>query len=242
MNCPYNMSTNMSTICKSLPLVTHLMPNKIGFWLIWILFAVYAFIFAPPDRADTSALIQKLIAGDWQSINAYIVALFNLMGVFPCVYACLLASDGQGQKVPAWIFSGLSFVVGAFALLPYFALRESNPVFIGKKGWNVKILDSRLTGVAIAAIAIYFLVYGFSSGNWTDFVQQWQTSRFVHVTSLDFCMLSLMFPWLLSDDMQRRGMSNDRFFTFVAVIPLIGALIYLCLRSPLVESEAPVTV
>ncbi|MBD2189092.1 DUF2834 domain-containing protein [Pseudanabaena mucicola] len=214
------------------------MSNKLGFWLIWILFSVYAFVFAPPDRPDTFELIQKLIAGEWQSTNAYIVALFNLMGVFPCIYACILVSDGQGQKIPAWPFAALSFLLGAFALLPYFALREDNPTFVGKKSWNVKILDSRITGIALTAIAIYFLLYGFASGNLADFLQQWQTSRFIHVMTLDFCLLSLMFPWLLSDDMERRGMTDDRFFTTIAIVPLIGALIYLCLRSPLIESEA----
>ncbi|PZU97062.1 MAG: DUF2834 domain-containing protein [Pseudanabaena sp.] len=213
------------------------MINKLGFWLVWILFSVYAFVFAPPDRPETFDLIKKLIAGDWQGTNAYIVALFNLMGVFPCVYACILASDGRGQKVPAWIFSGLSFLVGAFALLPYFALRESNTSFAGKKNWNIKILDSSITGIVISAIAIYFLIYGFSSGDWGDFIQQWQTSRFIHVMSLDFCMLSLMFPWLLSDDMDRRGMTDDRFFSLIALVPLVGALLYLCLRSPLVEAS-----
>ena len=212
------------------------MSDKLGFWLIWILFAVYAFVFAPPDRPDTFLLIQKLIAGEWQSTNAYIVALFNLMGVFPLVYACMLASDGRGQKVPAWLFSAISFFLGAFALLPYFALREPNPTFVGKQSWVTKILDSRFTGIAISAIAIYFLVYGFTNGNWADFIQQWQTDRFIHVMSLDFCMLSLLFPWLLSDDMERRGMDDDRFFTFISLIPLIGALLYLCLRSPLIEN------
>ncbi|NUN65974.1 DUF2834 domain-containing protein [Pseudanabaena biceps] len=213
------------------------MIDKLGFWLVWVLFSVYAFVFAPPDRPDTFALIQKLIAGEWQGTNAYIVALFNLMGVFPCVYACVLASDGRGQKVPAWLFSGLSFAVGAFALLPYFALREPNPSFVGKKNWTIKILESRFTAIAISAIAVYFLVYGFSLGNWADFVQQWQTNRFIHVMSLDFCMLSLLFPWLLGDDMDRRGMTDDRFFSFIALVPLVGALIYLCLRSPLIENE-----
>jgi hypothetical protein len=36
--------------------------------------------------------------------------------------------------------------------------------------------------------------------------------------------------------MERRGMDDDRFFTFIALIPLVGALIYLCLRSPLIEN------
>ena len=217
------------------------MLKKLGFWLVWVLFLTYAFIFAPPDRPDTMALIQKLIAGDWQSTNAYIVALFNLMGIFPMIYACILASDGRGQKAPAWLFATLSFFVGAFALLPYLGLRDPNPTFMGRKNWVIKVLDSRFTGIAIAAIAIYFLVYGFSSGNWADFVQQWQTSRFIHVMSLDFCMLSLMFPWLLSDDMKRRGMDGDRssalLFPLIAIVPLGGALIYLCWRSPLIEND-----
>ncbi|MCA6575646.1 MAG: DUF2834 domain-containing protein [Pseudanabaena sp.] len=213
------------------------MSNKLGFWLIWILFSVYAFIFAPPDRPDTLQLILKLSTGDWQSTNALIVALFNLMGVFPFIYACMLVSDGRGQKVPAWLFASLSFLVGAFALLPYFALREPNPTFIGKKNRLISALESRWTGIGLTAIAFYFLVYGFANGNWADFVQQWQTSRFIHVMTLDFCMLSLLFPWLLSDDMERRGMTDDRFFTFISLVPLVGALIYLCLRSPLIESE-----
>lgn len=210
--------------------------SRLGFWVIWVLFGIYAFIFAPPDRPETLTMIQKLIAGEWSSINGYIVAIFNLMGIFPLVYACILASDGRGQKVPAWIFSALSFLVGAFALLPYFALRQPNPSFTGEKSWYVKILDARITAIAATAIAIYFLLYGFNNGNWSDFIQQWQTNRFIHVMSLDFCLLSLLFPWLLSDDMERRGMINDgnvQFFTIIALIPLIGALIYLCLRSPL---------
>jgi hypothetical protein len=183
-------------------------------------------------------LIQKLVLGDWQDINAYIVALFNLMGVFPLVYASILASDGRGQKIPAWLFAASSFAVGAFALLPYMALREPNPEFVGQKGRLLKFWDSPWLGVAISAIAGYFIYYGFDHGDWADFVRQWQTNRFINVMSLDFCMLSLLFPWLLSDDMERRGMTDDRyakFFTTVALIPLVGALIYLCWRSPLIE-------
>jgi hypothetical protein len=41
--------------------------------------------------------------------------------------------------------------------------------------------------------------------------------------------------------MDRRGMTDDRFFSFIALIPLVGALIYLCLRSPLIESDVEQT-
>ncbi|HCF26169.1 MAG TPA: DUF2834 domain-containing protein, partial [Cyanobacteria bacterium UBA11049] len=104
-------------------------------------------------------------------------SLFNIMGVWPLIYSCLLFIDGRGQKVPAWPFATLSFGVGAFALLPYLALREPNPKFRGTKNIFLKVLDSRLTGVALSIGALALVVYGLN-GDWGDFVQQWQTSRF----------------------------------------------------------------
>jgi hypothetical protein len=49
--------------------------------------------------------------------------------------------------------------------------------------------------------------------------------------SLDFVMLSLLFPTLLGDDMTRRGWQNHQLF-WLFTIPLFGALIYLCVRPP----------
>jgi len=109
------------------------MMPKIGFWLLWLGFITYAFIFAPPDRVDTITLITNLSTGKLEGINPLIVALFNIMGIWPMIYSCVLFSDGRGQKIPAWVFALLSFAVGAFALLPYLALRQPNPHFYGKK-------------------------------------------------------------------------------------------------------------
>jgi len=204
--------------------------DKLGFWLVWAMFVIYAFGFAPPDRPDTFDLIKRLIAGDIAGINPAIVALFNLMGVLPCAYACILCTDGRGQKVPAWLFALGAFFVGAFALLPYFALRQDNPQFVGEKGWAVKILDSRLTGLVFAIMGIFLVLYGLRFGNWADFAEQWRTSRFIHVMSLDFCLLTALFPWLLKDDMQRRGWTSDSAFMSVSAFPVLGPLVYLCVR------------
>jgi len=40
----------------------------------------------------------------------------------------------------------------------------------------------------------------------------------------------------LGDDMARRGLSDDRIFWAVSLVPLLGPLVYLCLRPPLPES------
>jgi hypothetical protein len=108
---------------------------------------------------------------------------------------------------------------------------------VGKKNIFLKLLDSRITGVLLtlgAAILVGFAL----QGDWGDFIQQWQTSRFIHVMSLDFCMLSLLFPALLGDDMVRRGWKDNQLFWLFALIPLFGPLIYLSVRPPLAEVDA----
>ncbi|MBO3461979.1 DUF2834 domain-containing protein [Aetokthonos hydrillicola Thurmond2011] len=216
------------------------MVRKIAFGAFWLGFLTYAFIFAPPDQPDTLELIKNLSIGQWQGINPIIVALFNIMGVWPAIYSCVLFIDGRGQKIRAWVFATASFAVGAFALLPYLALREPNQKFVGNKNAFIKVLDSRLTGIALTIAASLIVIYGFSGGNWTDFVHQWQTSRFIHVMSLDFCLLCLLFPTLLKDDMARRDVKNPQLFWLISLVPLFGPLLYLCVRPPLQEvGESP---
>jgi len=55
--------------------------------------------------------------------------------------------------------------------------------------------------------------------------------------SLDFCMLCLLFPALLADDMARRGMQNVAAFWAVTLVPLFGPLAYLCTRKRLPETN-----
>lgn len=213
------------------------MVRKIGFIALWLGFATYAFLLAPPDQPDTFELIKNLSTGQWQGINPIVISLFNIMGVWPMIYSCLMFIDGRGQKIPAWPFATFSFGVGAFALLPYLALREPNPKFVGTKNTFLKLLDSRLTGVALTVGTIVLVAYGLINGNWGNFVYQWQTSRFVNVMSLDFCLLCLSFPALLGDDMARRNLQNSQLFWITALIPLFGPLIYLCVRPPLTANN-----
>ena len=209
------------------------MQRKIIFGLIWVSFISYAFLLAPSASPDTLDLIINLSAGNWQEINPLVVSLFNLMGILPAIYACLLLFDGRSQKIPAGIFVFGSFIFGAFALLPYLALRESNTVWDGDKNLLLKILESPMTGLILTLGAIALLGLGIIYGDWGDFVVQWQTNQFIHVMSLDFCLLSLLFPTLVKDDSLRRGIKNPEIFWVISFIPLFGTLIYLCLRSPL---------
>ncbi|PIG90682.1 DUF2834 domain-containing protein [Gloeocapsopsis sp. IPPAS B-1203] len=213
------------------------MIRKIGFATTWVGLAIYAFFLAPPNQPDTFELIKNLSIGEIDGINPLIVALFYIMGVWPMIYSCLLFFDGRTQKIPAFPFAALSFGVGAFALLPYLALREPSTTFPGQKNAFLKLLDSRWTGIILMTAAVLLVAYGFSKGDWGDYVYQWRTSRFIHVMSLDFCLLCLLFPALLRDDMTRRGLDSSLLYWMTALIPLFGPLIYLCLRPPLAEER-----
>lgn len=217
------------------------MSRKIGFWLLWVGIIVYAFFLAPPNQPDTFELIKNLSTGKWDGINPLIIALFNIMGIWPFIYSCLLFIDGREQKTPVWPFAAGSFGVGAFALLPYLALRQPNQEFRGSKSLFLKLLDSHWLGVALTLGTLFLLGFGLLKGDWGDFIQQWQTNRFIHVMSLDFCLLCLLFPALLGDDMARRGLKNSPLFWVVALLPLVGPLLYLCIRPPLPNSRQEVT-
>lgn len=209
--------------------------KTIFFFAIWLAFTGYAFLFAPPQQPDTFPLITNLINGDWQGINPLIIALFNLMGVLPLMYASFLFIDGRQQKLWAFPFAIFSMGVGAFAILPYLALRQPCPYFIGEKNWLIQIVDSRFYGFILTLIAIALIIFGCVYGDWGDFFQQWQTSRFIHVMSLDFCLLCLLFSPLLEDDIARREIKNETLYRTLAFIPLLGILIYLCFRPPIAK-------
>lgn len=202
-------------------------------WVVWLGLVGYAFLGAPPDQPETLELIQRLIRFQVDGINPLIVALFNLMGVWPGIYAGVLLTDGRGQKIPAWPFVAGSFALGAFALLPYLALRRPYREWSGSESWLLRVWNSRILGAIWLVLTVGFLGYGLSQGSWSDWWQAFQTNRFIHVMSCDFVLLCLLFPLGLWDDMVRRRVHLTPWFALVSLVPMVGAAIYLTLRPPL---------
>jgi hypothetical protein len=212
------------------------MARKSLFGLLWLGFIGYAIFLAPPDQPDTLTLIQNLSTGQWSQINPWIVALFNAMGIWPLLYCGLLFADGDGQRLRAWPFALASTAVGAFAILPYLVLRIPHQDWSGKPTIGLRFWDSCWLGAIALVGTVACLGFGVIQGNGSDFVQQWQTSRFIHVMSLDFCLLSLLFPTLVPDDLARRGQPDARGLKLISFVPLIGPCFYLLRRAPLIPS------
>jgi hypothetical protein len=204
------------------------------FTLLWLGCVAYVFILSPPQQPDTFDLIFRLSTGAWDGLNPAIIALFNAMGLWPLAYACVALRDGQGQRWPAWPFVAASFAVGAFAILPYLALRQRNPMGAAPETPLLRLVDARWLGVLLAVGSGVLLGWGWLQGDWIDFWQQWQTDRFIHVMTLDFCLLWLLFPTLVPDDMARRHWHQSWVYAVLA-LPLVGACLYVILRPRLAE-------
>jgi hypothetical protein len=198
---------------------------------LWLALTIYAIAssFTKTQQGDFE-LIFQLSTGQLAEINPIIIAIFYIMGIFPIIYAAFILFDSN-QKISPYPFSAVSFGLGAFALLPYLALRQTDITWNKSKNWLLKILDARLTAIASSAALITLMIWGLTQGNWSDYVAQWQTSQFIHVMSIDFCLLSLLFPAILGDDIKRREVAG--WLKAIAFIPLFGALIYWCLRPQL---------
>jgi len=199
----------------------------------------YTLWLAPLDRPYTWDVARKLLTLQWGDLNAYLIAIFSLMGVWPMIYACLMFVDGRMQNFRSWpYFVGPNFT-GVICLLPYLLFRRRNQEFWGRKDKWLRILERRSTAFTLLIGTVFLLAYAILFGDWENYVTQFQTRNFVHLISLDFCLMCLIFPItsLFDDDLARRGMQNPSVFWAVALLPLFGPLLYLCFRPQLLERQ-----
>lgn len=135
LTSPWNQNTMHSLTAKSSDEVSSQVsteseknPLKIAFAAVWISLVVYVFgNIAPPDVSPTftSEMIQKILTSPYDgTVNPIFVAIFNLLGVYPALFASFLLPGAKKQPVPAWPFVYGSFALGFFAAGPYLALRD----------------------------------------------------------------------------------------------------------------------
>ena len=125
------------------------MLRKLILLVIWVGFVTYTVWLAPIDQPYTWFVGQKLLTLQWQELNAFIPALFWLMGIWSMIYGCLMFADGRTQKFRAWTYLLGSMFTGVISILPYLIWRRSNQEFSGNKDGWLKFFDNRSTGVIL---------------------------------------------------------------------------------------------
>ena len=211
----------------------------------WALFSIYAFVLSPGGDAVAQAADNELLkimvsnpfAGD---VNPIFAGLFNALGLLPVINMSLLLPGGKDQKpVPALPFVVGSFALGFFALGPYLGLREYRPgVSKAGVGGVAQFLETKANGAFVSASAVGLLAFvaaHWSAGCWDDFLQLFSTSRFAHISSLDFTVLSLCNYGTIAEDMRRREWFSPSKAAVFTVLPLLGPALYLLLRPSLPE-------
>ena len=142
-----------------------------------------------------------------------------------------------------WPFVSLSFATGIFALWPYVILWrpttsvQSPPpqeeLQSGFGRFAMRALESKwlpALNLISTAVCIWYAV----SPGWPEFqafYQYFRESKFLHVTTIDFTLLTIFTPYFMSWDAERRGWASRKVgVPVLACLPLIGPCIYLLMR------------
>lgn len=178
---------------------------------LWVALMVLAATSTAPSRPDQGEWIVRLLTGQWAGEEPAVVALFNLMGVWPFALAAQTAPWLRSRPVPLWPFAVASMVVGAFVLLPGLVVHgrpsAPAPAALTARPWLAVLLAGTVGLAGWAALA----------GDPAAALAAFRGDRFVQLMSFDFCAL-----WLASVLIAReRGGAWGW-----ALVPIVGALVH----------------
>jgi len=198
----------------------------------------YLLTHLPGAAAIDSDIIMTMVKTPFNgSISPIFVAIFNLLGVYPLIYASLLLPGAKEQRIPALPFVVSSMALGFFGIGPYLGLREYKPnVTDESRGRGSGLFESKLFTASFAAFAGYLLYYAtfgsFDGDRVASFLELFKSQRLVHISTIDFTILTLAIWDPLKEDMNRRGWSGPAAGT-VCALPVIGPILYLLTRDKL---------
>lgn len=198
------------------------------FLIVWLLLIAYAAFLAPGTGAN-NPVIPQLLSGDWGAIDPLVLAVFNSLGLFPLVFLTLLLLNDR-MRWPAWPFALLSFGIGAFALLPYYAFGLRKPEKkLRTPRWLVRFLRSRFWLIVLIIMWAgnwLTLLQGFS---FADYADAFFASSLVSVMTADWFVLyglSVYTVYRLYPHARSKAL---------AWIPIVGPVLVLLLNRKLLK-------
>lgn len=203
--------------------------------LTWLAFIAYAWIWAPGQPLGSAPVFKELVT--LQSKEPWLLTVFSWLGIFPAIFACLLlrrSGKARESRVPAWPFVLLSFGLGAFALLPYFAWSSQTHRGSGYEQLSFarqresgigRVAAHKLTHMVLLLLTLGTGFYAVTQGNPDVYMEAFRESSFVHIMTIDFVILTLLSVIALFRDASLNRRSCG--WAVAGLIPLIGPLIYL---------------
>ncbi|MBD2354165.1 hypothetical protein H6G41_05925 [Tolypothrix sp. FACHB-123] len=67
------------------------MNRKLGLWLLWGAFIAYIVLLSPPlHLQEILTLVKNILTFQWTNINAIVLSLFSLVGIWLLIYSSKL--------------------------------------------------------------------------------------------------------------------------------------------------------
>ena len=206
--------------------------RKIILAILWVAGWIHVFGFAPEGGQSTLAFISEVMKTENREVDPLVFMVFNLLGIWPFIMVAMLVQDEQG-RLKAWPFAFSSMILGNSALYIYLFIRKPQNVFQGPVTPLIRFAESKLLAGVLLALTLALLIYGYMEGDFLVYREVWTTHFFVNVMTVDFCLFTFAFAFILSDDMRRRGIPINSCFWLCALIPVLGPTFYLLRRPPL---------
>jgi hypothetical protein len=207
--------------------------------LLWVAFIAYALFMAPGNSPGNDPIFKELLT--FQSEEPWLLTVFSWLGIFPAVYACILLRKSirvrEDRRVPAWPFVLFSFGLGAFALLPYYALSSPFQKGVSSDHWPSaerpksgisRVASHKLTHLILLILTLGSACYAMIQGNPERLAEAFNQSSFVHIMTIDFGVLTLLSTMAISRDARVNGRTT--YWAWAGLLPIAGPLLYLLME------------
>jgi hypothetical protein len=195
----------------------------------WLAFAVYAIALAPPDDpALTRALLHGMLSSDFGAVDPSIAAVFCLLGVVPVLASGFVLADGARRRLWAWPFALGMFAVGAFALLPWLALRGvGGPRVTPRAPGRVRrFLGTPACRVGIVLALAGLSTWGLARGSGAAYASAFRSASMVNVMSVDLVVCTVLLFVLVEEARRREPARETRLARVVRFVPLFGSALW----------------
>ncbi|WP_025724751.1 hypothetical protein [Acholeplasma granularum] len=175
-------------------------------YVLLIIYTIYHLVF----KYSSLNLLSDIFS---MNVDPLILAVFNLLGMFPLTFLLFAITTNKLNKVD-FIFLFLGFVLGGFAVAPYFIYKK-NP-----KYRNIRVF--KYTSFILMFTTIIIIIFGLILGNFQVYLNAFLNDSFIHIMTIDFIFMIFISPLILKP--------VSRYY-LLGFMPIVGIYLNLALKD-----------